>query len=79
MGKYMNCFFGRLNVGKVKLCSLNMYENTQFMDFIYGGCDMSTMVAIDCTIANGNPALSTSLHFLPGYGEDADVSDDKSA
>jgi len=31
---------------------------------------MMTMVAVDCTIANGNPALESSLHHLPGYGKE---------
>ena len=70
IGKYMNCVSGKLNLGKVKLCYLNTFEKTQFIDYIYGGCDMMTMVAVDCTIANGNPALKSSMHYLQGYGKE---------
>ena len=56
LNKYMNCFAGKSNVGKVKLVSMNVYKKMQFIDYIYGGCDISTMVAMDCTIGNGHPS-----------------------
>ena len=65
LNKYMNCFCGRLNVGKVRLISFHVYKKMQFIDYIYGGCDISTMVAMDCTIGNGHPSKKESLHFLP--------------
>ena len=61
----MNCFCGRLNVGKVKLISIHVYAKMQFIDYIYGGCDISAMVAMDCTIGNGPPSKKTSLHYMP--------------
>ena len=75
----MDCHLGRLNVGKVRLCHMSRYQERQFIDYIYGGCDISAMVAMDCTIANGDPSQPTSLHYLPQMKMvNAEVSDSAS-
>lgn len=39
-----------------------------FVDFVKGGCEISMVVAIDFTASNGNPAQSTSLHYIDPAG-----------
>ena len=67
--KFMNCFSGKLNVGKVKLMHCTIFEKKQFIDYIYGGLDISTMVAIDCCIANGHPQSESSLHKMTAWNK----------
>ncbi|XP_062501087.1 copine-9-like [Corticium candelabrum] len=38
-----------------------------FVDYIRGGCAMSLMVAVDFTASNGDPRLSSSLHYSHPY------------
>lgn len=65
-GKFMPCFNATLTIGKVRLLHYHQFEKTQFIDYIYGGLDISSMVAIDCTIGNGHPSNESSLHYLGG-------------
>ena len=37
----------------------------QFTDYIYGGLDMSLMVAMDFSLSNGAITDPKSLHYLP--------------
>lgn len=67
LNKYMNCFNGQLNAGKIKLVQCSFFEKKQFIDYIYGGLDISTMVAIDSCIANGNPQDEGSLHYVGSW------------
>ena len=52
-------------IGMVKLCHYDLSYEFQFIDYIYGGCDISTMVGIDCSLGNGHPSKKSSLHYLP--------------
>ena len=61
----MNCYKGKFINGSIKVTALSLSYEFQFIDYIYGGCDMSTMVAMDCTIGNGDPQLPHSLHYMP--------------
>ena len=35
-----------------------------FLDYVFGGCEISLSVAIDFTLSNGNPNEPESLHFF---------------
>eukprot|EP00271_Cylindrocystis_brebissonii_P017658 TRINITY_DN4666_c0_g1_i1.p1 TRINITY_DN4666_c0_g1~~TRINITY_DN4666_c0_g1_i1.p1 ORF type:complete len:727 (-),score=154.97 TRINITY_DN4666_c0_g1_i1:2291-4471(-) len=35
-----------------------------FLDFVFGGCKMSFMVAVDFTASNGDPNLPGTLHYV---------------
>jgi hypothetical protein len=39
-----------------------------FLDYLYGGCQINLMVAIDYTGSNGDPSTPASLHHLTGHG-----------
>ncbi|XP_077227378.1 protein BONZAI 1-like [Tasmannia lanceolata] len=43
-------------------------EQSTFLDYISGGCELNFMVAIDFTASNGNPRLPDSLHYIDPYG-----------
>ena len=38
--------------------------NIVFLDYIQAGLDMSSIIAIDATASNGDPKLTTSLHYV---------------
>lgn len=38
-------------------------EDTTFLDYIIGGCEISLVIAIDFTASNGDPSKKGSLHF----------------
>jgi len=35
-----------------------------FLDYIFGGCEVSLAVAIDFTLSNGDPKNRNSLHYF---------------
>lgn len=41
---------------------LRVTQQSTFLDYVYGGCEMSLSVAIDFSLGNGDPTESTSLH-----------------
>lgn len=51
-------------IGKVRLKQYEYLENTTFLDYIYGGCEISLIIAIDFTRSNGVPTSVDSLHNL---------------
>jgi len=57
--KYENS--GHLIVNRVKV-----REEYTFLDFIWGGCEISLIVGIDFTSSNGNPTDRNSLHYRDG-------------
>ena len=61
----MHCYAGKFAHGMVKVSRYELTYEFQFIDYIYGGCDISTMVAMDCSLRNGHPSQKGSLHYLP--------------
>jgi hypothetical protein len=53
---------GYQNSGSLELTKLEIIKKYDFLDYIYGGCQLSLMVAIDFTSSNGHPRSQTSLH-----------------
>ena len=74
IGSYMNCYHGKFIHGSIKVSHMSLSYEFQFIDYIYGGCDMSTMVAMDCTIGNGDPRKPESLHHMPSAQNDDAIS-----
>ena len=41
-------------------------KRVTFLDYIFGGCEISLQVAIDFTASNGEVSNPGSLHFMNG-------------
>ena len=39
-------------------------ERPSFLDYIFGGCEIQLIIAIDFTGSNGDPRNPTSHHYL---------------
>jgi len=42
-------------VGTVQLADIKFQKRNTFLDYVFGGCDISLAVAIDFTLSNGDP------------------------
>lgn len=52
--------------GKLHLQRFACVTQSGFLDYVNGGCEVSLIIGIDFTKSNGNPADSSSLHYLNG-------------
>ena len=43
---------------------LEIKKRNSFLEYIFGGCEIGLIVAIDFTLSNGHPSKPESLHFL---------------
>lgn len=55
---------GNKNVGSCKLADLQFQRRNTFLDYVFGGCEISLSLAIDFTLSNGDPNDPKSLHFF---------------
>jgi hypothetical protein len=39
-------------------------ERFSFLDYIFGGCEIALVIAIDFTLSNGEPQKPDSLHYF---------------
>lgn len=51
-------------VGELVLEFINLEEKYSFLDYIFGGCEVSLVIGIDFTASNGNINSPNSLHFF---------------
>lgn len=51
-------------MGTIQLADLKFQKRNTFLDYVFGGCDISLAVAIDFTLSNGDPNDPNSLHFF---------------
>ncbi|GAM22655.1 hypothetical protein SAMD00019534_058300, partial [Acytostelium subglobosum LB1] len=52
------------NSGTIVITKAIMYRSdAQFIDYLYGGCQLELTVAIDCTASNQSPTSPSSLHY----------------
>jgi len=54
------------NSGELIVNWVKVREEYTFLDFIWGGCEISLVVGIDFTSSNGNPTDRNSLHYRDG-------------
>ncbi len=54
---------GRKN-GQTTLNKVKFDKVYTFLDYVFGGCEISLAVAIDFTLSNGDPNDPKSLHFF---------------
>ncbi|CAL2040453.1 unnamed protein product [Caenorhabditis brenneri] len=52
------------NSGILKIWNAKIVIEPTFLDFISGGTQLDFAVAVDFTASNGNPASSSSLHYM---------------
>lgn len=43
---------------------LEIKKRFSFLEYVFGGCQISLSVAIDFTLSNGHPSKPNSLHYL---------------
>ena len=59
--------YGKHNIymiGELFIERMELEERYSFLDYIFGGCNISLLAAIDYTASNGRPNLPTSLHYF---------------
>lgn len=55
--------FGSRKASTLHLTNRRMTEDTTFLDYVIGGCEISLVIAIDFTASNGDPSKIGTLHF----------------
>lgn len=48
----------------MKFKSLNISTRHTFLEYVFGGCEISLVLAIDFTLSNGDPKDKDSLHYF---------------
>ncbi len=51
-------------MGLLRVKQIQIEERFSFLQYIYGGCHMHLIVAVDFTLSNGDPKDPRSLHFF---------------
>ena len=51
-------------VGRLEIAKAEYLERFSFLDFVFGGLEITMTVAIDFTLSNGNPHERDSLHYF---------------
>jgi len=51
-------------IGTICMKNVDILKRASFMDYLFGGCQISLAIAIDFTGSNGDPHLRNSLHFI---------------
>lgn len=51
-------------IGQVTLYGLRFCKRYSFLDYVFGGCEISLALAIDFTLSNGDPKDPKSLHYF---------------
>lgn len=46
----------------VDIVSFEMKRATNFLEYVFGGCNINLSIAIDFTLSNGDPKAANSLH-----------------
>ena len=46
----------------ISIESFEMKRSTNFLEYVFGGCDINLSIAIDYTLSNGDPKSRDSLH-----------------
>lgn len=48
----------------MKFKSVKINKRHTFLEYVFGGCEMSLVVAVDFTLSNGDPKDKDSLHYF---------------
>ena len=55
---------GKYKVGEMKLRHVQIAKRHTFLEYVFGGCDINLVCAIDFTLSNGDPKDRDSLHYF---------------
>lgn len=58
-----SCFPSPREGAFLTLANRQITEDTTFLDYIIGGCEISLVIALDYTASNGDPSKRGTLHF----------------
>lgn len=53
----------------VSLSQIIVQKRVTFLDYIFGGCEISLQIAVDFTASNGEVSNPNSLHFMSPSGQ----------
>lgn len=53
----------------VSLSKVILQKRVTFLDYIFGGCEISLQVAVDFTASNGEVSNQNSLHYMSPNGQ----------
>jgi hypothetical protein len=48
----------------IQLRNVKFHKKHTFLEYVFGGCEIGLITAIDFTLSNGNPNSRDSLHYL---------------
>ena len=51
-------------MGTINFTSIKFDKRYSFLDYVFGGCEISLSIAIDFTLSNGDPSDPESLHYF---------------
>jgi hypothetical protein len=52
------------NGEKIEIENVEKRRNSNFLEYVFGGCQINLNIAIDFTLSNGAPSDPNSLHNL---------------
>lgn len=52
-----------IKAGSLKVLKSRIHHIPSMLQYLSGGCELDLMVAIDCTLNNGNPSQQDGLHY----------------
>ena len=55
---------GKYKVGDMKFKTLHISQRHTFLEYVFGGCEINLILAIDFTLSNGDPKDRDSLHYF---------------
>lgn len=51
-------------MGTLSICGFNISKRHSFLEYVFGGCEISLAIAVDFTLSNGHPHEKDSLHYF---------------
>mmetsp|Transcript_3469 Transcript_3469/g.2471 ORF Transcript_3469/g.2471 Transcript_3469/m.2471 type:complete len:90 (-) Transcript_3469:1555-1824(-) len=51
-------------MGEMKVKAFHLTTRYTFLQYVFGGCDINLVIAIDFTLSNGSPNDRDSLHYF---------------
>jgi len=63
-GTYNYMTQGKSKNQQVTFSEVNFHKRHSFLEYVFGGCEIQLVTAVDFTLSNGNPSRKDSLHYL---------------